>query len=231
MPSDRAASRARSTPLEANATTSDHSPRCIAGITFLTAMFAAPRTPQRILSGMKIFSRNYASRRSLLEDDVVYDDCAFGRRALVAVRSDGDGSQLLQDVLRRDARLRPFGLEQRLERNFVGVQAGRDLEGRLREGLRRAESLPAALEFEPERGYARRVDLQRDELVVAHVVGHGLAVLVGLAVHLDADARVLVRRDQLVVEGGGVVRVALLQADEFGRGRVAAVESFEAART
>ena len=72
--------------------------------------------------------------------------------------------------------------------------------------------------------------MQRYVLVVAHVVGHGLAVLVRLAVHLDADARVLVRRRQLVVEGDGAVRVVLLEADEFGRGRVAPLKPLEAAR-
>src|SRR5205085_2581672 len=125
------------------------------------------------------------------------------------VGRDAYGCQLLQNVLRGDARLRPFGLEQRLERYTVCVEAGRDLEGRLREAVRRGESLSAADEFEPERGHARRVDLQRDGLVLAHVVGDRLAVLVRLSVHLDADARVLVRRRQLVVEGDGAIRVAL----------------------
>src|SRR5215208_1677626 len=47
MPSGPAATRARSASREAMATTRDLWLRCIAGITFLTAMSAAPRTPQR----------------------------------------------------------------------------------------------------------------------------------------------------------------------------------------
>ena len=47
IPSFAAAEVARSKSLDAIATTCEHSPRCIAGITFLIAISAAPRTPHR----------------------------------------------------------------------------------------------------------------------------------------------------------------------------------------
>src|SRR5437870_7541502 len=45
MPSSTAKRRAFSRSLEASAVTSHHSPCCIAGITFLRAMLAVPKTP------------------------------------------------------------------------------------------------------------------------------------------------------------------------------------------
>src|SRR5438132_11138983 len=45
MPNSLAACLALSRSLEAIAVTSDHSPRCIAGMTFFTAMLATPKTP------------------------------------------------------------------------------------------------------------------------------------------------------------------------------------------
>src|SRR5579862_3133839 len=52
MPSLPAAVAALSKSRDAMATTSDHSPFCIAGITLTVAIFATPRTAHRTLSGM-----------------------------------------------------------------------------------------------------------------------------------------------------------------------------------
>src|SRR6266568_2840316 len=54
MPSRFATSCAFDRSLEAIALTSDQSPRCIAGTTFLTAIFAVLRIPQRTLSIMLV---------------------------------------------------------------------------------------------------------------------------------------------------------------------------------
>src|SRR5580700_4260904 len=51
MPSSCAISSARRRSLEAIAITSLQSPFCIAGITFLTAILAVPKIPQRTLFG------------------------------------------------------------------------------------------------------------------------------------------------------------------------------------
>src|SRR5688572_14871597 len=59
MPSARAAFSAFSRTRDAIAVTCDHCPRCMAGMTFAVAIFAAPSTPQRILS----IESCYPSRR------------------------------------------------------------------------------------------------------------------------------------------------------------------------
>src|SRR5437763_4719338 len=78
MPSARAASSAFSRLREAMAATSLHSPFCIAGITFRTAILATPRTPHRTLFRTEAppsFSQ-VSDVSSIRSKTRVADDCA-----------------------------------------------------------------------------------------------------------------------------------------------------------
>src|SRR5262249_40040537 len=61
MPSEAAAADAFARSREAMATTRDEALRCIAGITFASAMFAAPRIPQRTGAPLSALTRTSAA--------------------------------------------------------------------------------------------------------------------------------------------------------------------------
>src|SRR5579859_5901255 len=130
MCSSCATCRALATSRDAIATTSDHAPFCMAGITFVVAIRAAPSTAHRTLSGiLRVSQKSRRAQRALSAAQKV-----FGQRLMIRSELFGGAAQIGAELARpvsHESLLRDFG-----QRGAVVVEDGfaEDLAGTARRG-------------------------------------------------------------------------------------------------